>query len=107
MKGKWESFGWDTQEIDGHDFSQIKKSLDKVKTQNCQLIIAHTIKGKGVSFMEDNNNWHYRIPNEDELKMALDELSNSYEKFISKEITTLAKENKDIVLLSRYRKQDV
>ena len=76
LKEKWESFGWDTQEIDGHDFSQIKKSLDKAKTQNCpSAIIAHTIKGKGVSFMEDNNNWHYRIPNEDELKMALDELS--------------------------------
>tara|TARA_A100001388_G_scaffold274576_1_gene258431 strand:+ start:1914 stop:2720 length:807 start_codon:yes stop_codon:yes gene_type:complete len=76
LREKWLSFGWDTQEIDGHDFSQIKRSLDKAKTQNCpSAIIAHTIKGKGVSFMEDNNNWHYRIPNEDELKMALDELS--------------------------------
>ena len=41
------------------------------------LIIAHTIKGKGVSFMEDDNNWHYRIPNNEELKLAINELEST------------------------------
>ena len=42
------------------------------------MIIAHTIKGKGVSFMEDDNNWHYKIPNNDELQSALEELNPSF-----------------------------
>ena len=73
---KWESFGWHTQEINGHCFKSIFESLSKAKKENKRpsVIIAHTIKGKGVSFMEDNNNWHYRTPNNDELKSALEEL---------------------------------
>jgi len=72
---KWKSFGWDVQEINGHDFKEIKKALEIVKDQsNPSLIIAHTTKGKGVSFMEDDNNWHYRIPNKLELERALSEL---------------------------------
>ena len=73
---KWESFGWNVQEINGHDFDQIKKAFDNVKLieNKPSAIIAHTIKGKGVSFMEDDNNWHYKIPNQEELKMAIEEL---------------------------------
>ena len=75
LSDKWKSFGWDIQEIDGHDFSQIQDSFNKAKEEsNPSAIIAHTIKGKGVSFMEDDNNWHYRIPNEDELQRAMREL---------------------------------
>ena len=50
--------------------------MGKAKLENNRpsIIVAHTIKGKGISFMEDNNNWHYRTPNEDELKLALCEL---------------------------------
>jgi len=75
LQEKWSSFGWDTIEIDGHNFEEIENSL-KVLEQGKKpsAIIAHTIKGKGISFMEDNNNWHYRIPNEDELQSALKEL---------------------------------
>ena len=64
LKDKWEAFGWHTQEIDGHNFKDISKSLDNAKKEITRpsAIIAHTIKGKGVSFMEDNNNWHYKIP---------------------------------------------
>ena len=64
LQEKWSSFGWDTIEIDGHNFEEIENSL-KVLEQGKKpsAIIAHTIKGKGISFMEDNNNWHYRIPN--------------------------------------------
>ena len=75
LKEKWSSFGWDTIEIDGHNFDEIDNSLKVLeKGSKPSAIIAHTIKGKGVSFMEDNNNWHYKIPNEDELQSALKEL---------------------------------
>ncbi len=73
---KWESFGWQVQEIDGHDIYAIKKAL-----LNCQdytkpsCIIAHTIKGKGISFMENNIEFHYRYPNDEELRQALKELN--------------------------------
>ena len=73
---KWKSFGWDTQEIDGHNFEQIKNAFDRTKCMNNpNIIIAHTIKGKGISFMEDDNNWHYRIPNKEELENAINELN--------------------------------
>ena len=73
---KWKSFGWHSQEIDGHDFNEIRNSLINAKKnkQKPSVIIANTVKGKGISFMEDDNNWHYRIPNENELSEALKEL---------------------------------
>ena len=76
---KWKSFGWHAQEINGHNFAEIKDSLDEANSINDKpsVIIANTIKGKGVSFMEDNNNWHYKIPNEEELSMALSELTKN------------------------------
>ena len=72
---KWESFGWHCQEINGHDFIEIENAFKRIKDikNKPHMIIAHTIKGKGVSFMEDNNNWHYRTPNKEELKSALKE----------------------------------
>ena len=78
LKEKWQSFGWDVYEIDGHKFNQIDKSIELAKANKDKpsAIIAHTIKGKGVSFMEDNNNWHYKTPNEEEFKKAFEELKN-------------------------------
>jgi len=73
---KWESFGWRTREIDGHDISEVLDALawaDALDEPAC--IIAHTIKGKGVSFMEGDNAYHGVAPNEDELARALGELS--------------------------------
>ena len=78
LREKWSSFGWHTQEINGHDFSQINDAFieaRKIKSKP-KAIIANTIKGKGVSFMEDDNNWHYRVPNNTELENALQELDN-------------------------------
>ena len=73
---KWEAFGWHSQEIDGHDLTAICNALTNARkeTEKPSIIVAHTIKGKGVSFMEDDNNWHYRTPNEKELAAALSEL---------------------------------
>lgn len=76
---KWEAFGWHTQQIDGHDFEAISKALEvaRSETNKPSVIVADTIKGKGVSFMEDDNNWHYRTPNPQELAAALDELKEA------------------------------
>ena len=76
MKEKWSAFGWNAVEVDGHDFSQINAAFDtfSANTQKPFAIIANTIKGKGISFMEDDNNWHYRTPNSDELLLAKKEL---------------------------------
>ena len=75
----------DNLEEKDNSLEEIQDSFKKAKKElKPSAIIAHTIKGKGVSFMEDNNNWHYRIPNQDELKMALEELG-----FFSKEVRIL------------------
>ncbi len=74
---KWSSFGWSVEEIDGHNFEQIIGAIENIplRRQKPSVIIAHTIKGKGVSFMENKLLWHYRCPDEAEYKRALQELS--------------------------------
>ena len=76
LADKWCSFGWDVEEIDGHDIKCIYDKLSTLKqdAEKPRAIVAHTVKGKGVSFMEDDNNWHYRIPNEAEVSASLQEL---------------------------------
>lgn len=76
LKAKFESFGWNVQEIDGHDFEQIIMAIDNTdKSAKPNMIIAKTIKGKGVSYMEDKAGWHGKAPNEEEYKLAIEELS--------------------------------
>lgn len=76
LKEKWTSFGWQSYEIDGNNFSEILAVFAKIGEipGKPTAIIAHTVKGKGISFMEDDNNWHYRIPNDEELGRAKLEL---------------------------------
>jgi len=73
---KWRAFGWSASEIDGHDMGELVRRLRNLPDGSGKpvAIVAHTVKGKGVSFMEDDNNWHYRIPNESEVRMAKQEL---------------------------------
>jgi transketolase len=72
---KWRAFGWHTHEIDGHDIKQLSDTLHGFHhPKKPTAIIAHTIKGKGVSFMEDDNNWHYRTPSASEWAAAKQEL---------------------------------
>ena len=73
---KWRAFGWDAREIDGHDYEALDAAIRPFPRSDGKptAIIAHTVKGKGVSFMEDDNNWHYRIPNAEELVLAKREL---------------------------------
>ncbi len=71
---KVESFGWNVFEIDGHSFSEISNSLF-AKTDRPKCIIAKTVKGKGVSFMENLVEWHYRSPNNEMFELAMEELN--------------------------------
>jgi transketolase len=72
---KFEAFGWNAIRIDGHDFNQIKSALTNAKqSEKPFAIIADTVKGKGIKLMEDDNNWHYRIPTSVEVISALEEL---------------------------------
>ena len=73
---KWRSFGWSVYEIDGHDMNALVEVLTNVPDGSGKpvAVVAHTIKGKGISFMEDDNNWHYRIPKAEEVHLAKKEL---------------------------------
>jgi hypothetical protein len=73
---KWRAFGWDACEIDGHDLAVLNTVMGRPRSRSGKpiAVVAHTVKGKGVSFMEDDNNWHYKIPNADELVTAYKEL---------------------------------
>ncbi|MCM8814644.1 MAG: transketolase [Candidatus Omnitrophica bacterium] len=73
---KWEAFGWAVREVDGHSFPRLIRIFSSIPLQRYKpnLIIAHTIKGKGISFMENKLEWHYKSPDETHLAMALNEL---------------------------------
>lgn len=74
LSEKFQAFGWDVIEIDGHNYEQLAKELNKIHEFKPRVIIAHTTKGKGVSFMENKVEWHYKTPNKEELEIALNEL---------------------------------
>lgn len=74
---KFQSFGWNTKEIDGHNINEIEKSYQELAKDKPTVIIANTIKGKGVSFMEADPRWHWRLPNKKELKKLMEELEIS------------------------------
>ena len=76
---KWRAFGWNACEVDGHDLGALTRLFSQAPDGSGRpvAIIAHTVKGKGVSFMEDDNNWHYRVPTPDEVDMAYQELGLS------------------------------
>lgn len=76
LKAKFESFGFFTQSIDGHDVEAISDAIDRAKAEKGRpsMIILNTVKGKCVSFMEGNHEWHGKTPNEEQFKAAFDEL---------------------------------
>lgn len=76
LADKWEAFGWHVIEIDGHNMREIVDALDAVAGIHSKptMIIAHTVKGKGISFMENDCAWHGKAPNTDEFKRGLIEL---------------------------------
>lgn len=75
LADKWRGFGWFTQEVDGHDYEAIVKTIDAAKTSHQpNVIIAHTIPGFGVDFMEYDYHWHGKAPNAEEARRALIQL---------------------------------
>lgn len=80
---KWESFGWNVMEVNGHDTDELTEVLSKKNNSSFPtLVIAHTIKGKGVSVMENNPIWHFKLPNKKELKIFIEELGISDEELV-------------------------
>ena len=82
LSDRLRDFGWAVDEVDGHDMNQIVSSLEKVPFEpgRPSAIIANTVKGKGVSFMENVPMWHYRAPREEEVEVALRELKAALDK---------------------------
>lgn len=79
IREKFESFGWACDEVDGHNVEEIYKSLIKTpySKNKPSVLVARTVKGRGVSFMEGSGSWHYRAPNQEEYELAIKELSQN------------------------------
>ena len=80
VRAKFESFGWKTYEVDGHNIDELCEVLSAAKSDKCEspkCVIAKTIKGKGVSFMENNASWHGKAPSAEELESALAEIRDN------------------------------
>jgi len=74
---KWKAFNWDACVVDGHNHLELEKSMQA--SYSPKVVIANTVKGKGVSFMEDSVAWHYKSPSDEELTEALNEIKGSKE----------------------------
>ena len=76
---KWRAFGWHVEEIDGHDRAALHARLSQLPfaADKPSVLIAHTVKGKGVGFMEDKMEWHYKSPNDSQLEAALEEVGRA------------------------------
>ncbi|MGN0679201.1 MAG: transketolase [Oscillospiraceae bacterium] len=79
---KFEAFGWHVINIDGHDFDRMEKAFNEAETvvHKPTVIIIRTVKGRGVSYMENVVDWHGKAPNDDEYKVAMDDLNNALAK---------------------------
>ena len=79
MRAKWEAFGWQAQDVNGHDLDQIGAAYAEACSVSGKpaVIVAHTVKGKGISFMENNNDWHHNRLTEANYRIALADLEHS------------------------------
>ena len=77
IRERWTAFGWDVQEMNGDDMKSIISSLESIDYNNKKphLLIAHTTKGKGVSFMENKAEWHHGVPSQEQYEQAIAEIS--------------------------------
>ena len=76
LMDKWKAFGWNVMSVNGHNMAEIVSVLDIASNFSGMptVIIAHTVKGKGISFMEHDNTWHQKVPNETQYNQAMLEL---------------------------------
>lgn len=80
LKEKWEAFGWHVVEVDGHDINQLVQELSANESDDKpKMIIADTVKGKGISFVENQVSWHHATPSEEQFEKGLEELCNKLE----------------------------
>ncbi|TDC69028.1 transketolase [Streptomyces hainanensis] len=75
LSAKWAAFGWETREVDGHDHGALLAALRPTGTDRPVAVIARTVKGKGLSFAEDQVEWHHRVPDEEQVRLAFEELA--------------------------------
>lgn len=78
LKSVWEAFGWQLEETDGHDTKRLTELLAETSEDVPRVILARTIKGKGISFMENNNEWHHSSISDKQYELAVTELRNTY-----------------------------
>jgi transketolase len=76
MAARWQVFGWDVYEVNGHDADELE-GVFRINSDQPKVVIAHTVKGKGVSYMENRLEWHYKSPNDEQYKQAIAELDDS------------------------------
>lgn len=74
LADKWRAFGFNVLEVNGHDFDQLRSAL-QTDSDKPTLILAHTVKGKGVSFMENQASWHHGVPNDEQMATAINDLN--------------------------------
>lgn len=74
LADKWQAFRWQVDTVDGHDHAQLREVLSRSSGGGPRVVLAQTVKGSGISFMEDRLEWHYRSPSDAELQAAIDEL---------------------------------
>ena len=96
---KWRAFGWDVVEIDGHDHARAGARDAGRAPDRPRCVLAHTTKGKGVSFMEDQVLWHYRPPSDEELARALEEIREMRTRFFA-DLVEAARTDPDLVLIT-------
>lgn len=77
LTDKWRAFGWDTLDVDGHNHQEIREALNIQPNGKPRIVIAHTTKGKGVSFMENNLWWHYQVPFGEYYQRAINEIEEN------------------------------
>ncbi len=77
IKDKFQSFNWHVKEVDGHCYNELNQALKKTGKNKPTVVIANTIKGKGVSFMENSVAWHYKCPDKKQLAQAISEITNT------------------------------
>src|SRR4051812_23356244 len=75
LPDKWAAFGFEVRIVDGHDYAALLEALEPSTTGKPVAVIANTIKGKGISFMEDRVEWHHKVPSPEQVQIALQELS--------------------------------
>ncbi|MBV9747610.1 MAG: transketolase, partial [Acetobacteraceae bacterium] len=75
LADKWRAFGWDVREVDGHDHAALLDAFTPPPGDQPRCIIAHTIKGKGATLMEDRVEWHHKVPSPEQVTVILSELA--------------------------------